>query len=351
MITISACMIVKNEEKVLRRCLDSIKDLMDEIIIVDTGSTDSTKEIAAEYTDKIFDYEWIDDFADARNFSFSKATCDYIYAPDADELLDEENRKQFLFLKECMDERVEIVQMRYNTVAFDTVLNVREEYRPKLFKRIRHFIWEDPVHETIRTTPIVFESDVVITHQPESSHSGRDFKVFETALLRGTHLSDKAIMMYATELYKCGTLHELSFAAKHMNRIYESGNEYLKQATLCVLVRFTRLSGDTEGFIKLALRDMVSNPCSEVCCEIGQYFFDNGDYDEAILWFENASENATPCVDIHSAGDTPLTMLSNCYDQLAFVFRGEEEGKLYQGMAEKYKAASLRWTMPVEEIY
>ena len=79
MITISLCMIVKNEEKVLARCLDSIADLMDEIIIVDTGSSDNTKEIAKKYTDKIYDFAWIDDFSAARNYSFSKATKEYIY--------------------------------------------------------------------------------------------------------------------------------------------------------------------------------------------------------------------------------------------------------------------------------
>lgn len=72
MITVSLCMIVKNEEDILARCLDSLKGLMDEIIIVDTGSTDRTKEIAANYTDKIYDFSWCDDFAAARNFSFPK---------------------------------------------------------------------------------------------------------------------------------------------------------------------------------------------------------------------------------------------------------------------------------------
>lgn len=63
MATISLCMIVKNEEKVLGRCLDSAKDITDEIIIVDTGSTDGTKEIARRYGAKIFDQKWQDDFS------------------------------------------------------------------------------------------------------------------------------------------------------------------------------------------------------------------------------------------------------------------------------------------------
>ena len=100
MIEISLCMIVKNEEKILTRCLDSVADLVDEIVIVDTGSTDATKKIAANYTDKIYDFTWVDDFSAARNFAFSKAEKDYIYTADADEVIDEENRKRFRELME-----------------------------------------------------------------------------------------------------------------------------------------------------------------------------------------------------------------------------------------------------------
>lgn len=84
-ITISLCMIVKNEEMVLSRCLESIKDIVDEIIIIDTGSTDKTKEIARLYTDKVYDFKWTQDFSQARNYSFSKATKDYQMWLDAEE--------------------------------------------------------------------------------------------------------------------------------------------------------------------------------------------------------------------------------------------------------------------------
>ena len=80
-------MIVKNEEKVLKRCLNCVKDIVDEIIIVDTGSTDKTKEIARKYTDKVLDFKWVNDFSKARNYSFSKATKDYILWLDADDVI------------------------------------------------------------------------------------------------------------------------------------------------------------------------------------------------------------------------------------------------------------------------
>ena len=70
----SLCMIVRQEEKALARCLEGIADAVEEIVIVDMGSTDRTKEIARQFTDKIYDFPWMDDFAAARNFAFSKGT-------------------------------------------------------------------------------------------------------------------------------------------------------------------------------------------------------------------------------------------------------------------------------------
>ncbi|WP_052523748.1 glycosyltransferase family 2 protein [Geobacillus kaustophilus] len=91
---LSLCMIVKNEESVLRRCLDSVRGIVDEIIIVDTGSTDRSREIASEYTNWLFDYEWNNDFAGARNYAASKASGEWILVLDADEYVDRYNLKQ-----------------------------------------------------------------------------------------------------------------------------------------------------------------------------------------------------------------------------------------------------------------
>lgn len=85
---ISLCMIVKNEERNLARCLNSAKACVDEMIIVDTGSTDNTVKIAEQFGAKIFHYQWDEDFAAARNYSLDKATGDWILYLDADEELE-----------------------------------------------------------------------------------------------------------------------------------------------------------------------------------------------------------------------------------------------------------------------
>ena len=180
MITISLCMIVKNEEAVLARCLASYAPVVDEIIIIDTGSTDKTKDIALKYTDLVYDFTWTGNFSDARNYSFSKATQEYIFCADADEVLDEENQKLFLLMKANLLPEIDIVQMYYgNQLSHNTIYNYDKEYRPKLYKRIRNFIWEGSIHEAVRLNPIIYDSEITITHLPQGNHAIRDLAAFE----------------------------------------------------------------------------------------------------------------------------------------------------------------------------
>lgn len=353
--TISLCMIVKNEETVLERCLDSIADLMDEIIIIDTGSTDRTKEVASQYTSKIYDYKWTNDFSAARNFSFSKATMDYIYTADADEVLDTENRERFARLKELLLPEIEIVQMKYLTKSeFDTVLNAQKEYRPKLFKRLRTFTWVDPIHETVRLDPVIFDSDIEILHMPQSLHSKRDFSIFIKAFEHDGHFSPKIRSMYAKELLKTGDRRDFADAKPIFSHIFENdlSDEARKEAS-CVLARVYRLEDNKNEFFKLTMKDMLTTPCSEICYELGTYFLSQRDYAEAVLWFYNAAYETESILDIHTSGDLPLLGLTECYELLL----AEEKAKIpsstaliiqYEMYLDKYREASRDWKMPEE---
>ncbi len=87
--TLSLAMIVKDEENYLAQCLESVKNLVDEIVIVDTGSQDRTREVAKVFGARVFDFPWNGDFSEARNFSLSKAEGDWILILDADEVIAE----------------------------------------------------------------------------------------------------------------------------------------------------------------------------------------------------------------------------------------------------------------------
>jgi glycosyltransferase involved in cell wall biosynthesis len=342
-------MIVKNEERLLKRCLDSYLPVCDEIIIVDTGSTDRTKEIAAEYTDKIYDYEWSSDFAAARNFAFEKAGCEYIFSADADEVLDKENCEAFLELKEKLLPEIDIVQMIYvNDHEFNTVYNFKEEYRPKLFKRLRTFRWISPIHETVRLEPVVFDSDIKILHLPETNHSSRDFAAFINAVKKGVHLENYVVIMFCKELFISGSDEDFLNAAEVFENVLakEDRNTECRNNIACVLARIYRLKNDYNNFFKICLKNMADSPCAEICMELGDYFHSLKDYDEAVLWYINAASETESIIDIHSSGDAPLYRLAECYTELADLARREKNYELYSiytGNSDEYRAQAEAW--------
>lgn len=327
-------MIVKNEETVLKRCLDSIYDLVDEVIIVDTGSNDRTKEIASDYTDKIYDFVWNNDFSAARNYSFLKASMEYIYVADADEVLDEENRAKFTRLKEILLTEIEIVQMLYcNQMKYNTTYNFDEEYRPKLYKRERSFVWQDCIHESVRLEPIVYDSDIRILHKPSSNHGQRDFRVFQRMIEEGNVFSKKLHNMYARELFITGGAYDFFNAEAFFTASLEDTKrsiDEIKEAA-CVLAKVARLKRDVPMLLKYAAKELVSVPSSEVCFELGEYYFEQRDYNEAVIWYYNAAFEASSILNVHYSKDMPLNRLKDCYHLLD----DEEQAFRYGEMAKE----------------
>ncbi len=315
MISITVCMIVKNEEEILGRCLESLKGLWEELVIVDTGSTDRTKQVAGQYTNCIYDFAWTGSFSDARNFAFSKCTKDYIYSADADEVLDEENRKRFLILKQAMDTGVEIVQMRYgNQLENGTIYNFDEEYRPKLFKRLREFCWIYPIHETVRLDPIVFESDVVITHMPKetASHTARDLAAFEQVIRTDGGLDRRLHDLYAKELFVSGGDEDFLRAESYFAGRADDGKadpEGLLESC-CVAARAARIRGDSETFYRMAMKGVAIGGCSELCYELGEYYRAQGRTTDARRWYKTALQDTECIMSLHYGKTLPEEALA-----------------------------------------
>jgi glycosyltransferase involved in cell wall biosynthesis len=221
MITISLCMIVKNEEDVIARCLDCVKDIADEIIIVDTGSTDTTKEICKQFTDKIYDFEWIDDFSAARNFSYSKATMEYIMWLDADDIILEQDIIKLMDLKQTLSPIVDAVMMKYN-YGFDANGNITLSfYRERLTKGINNFKWHEPVHEHLDKNGIIINLDICITHRKlHATSSDRNLTIYERALSNGGTLTPRGQYYYSRELYNHGRYKD---AIDSFNKFLNSG--------------------------------------------------------------------------------------------------------------------------------
>lgn len=145
---LSLCMIVKNEEETLDKCLINAVEFVDEIVVVDTGSTDRTKEIAFRYTNKVFDFQWCNDFSKARNYSISKASNDWVLVLDADEVITDFNKKNILEF--CCQKN------NQNVARLKRINEYEDEYGSKryiervnrLFNKI-YFNYEGIIHEQI----------------------------------------------------------------------------------------------------------------------------------------------------------------------------------------------------------
>ncbi|MDY7991547.1 MULTISPECIES: glycosyltransferase [Paenibacillus] len=149
---LSVCMIVKDEEVLLARCLDSIKSIADEIVIVDTGSTDRTKKVAQEYTHLIFDYKWSNDFAAARNESIRHATGKWILVMDADEYLSLDDYNEW---NHFLDREIPVENLAYTLpiINFTGEKEFQDEITTspvtRLFPNYKGIFFERPIHEQL----------------------------------------------------------------------------------------------------------------------------------------------------------------------------------------------------------
>lgn len=339
---VSLCMIVRDEEEMLAQCLNSVKNLCDEIIIVDTGSVDQTKKIAAAYTDKIYDFIWIDDFSAARNFSFKQATKDFILWLDADDILLDTEQKKFINLKETLNDEVDAVSMLYH-IAFDEYGNPTFSYRRnRLVKRKNHFNWIGPVHEYLNVSGNITFSDIVVTHQKgkkntTDSISNRNIMIYERRLKKGEIFTPRDLYYYANELKD----HQrYTKAILYYNKFLETKRGWIED-----IIRAHIYLGDCYRVLDMQEKEfeiLLSSlsydvPRPEVACRLGDIFKLKKQYNTAIFWYETAiqTDNTNDSGFANHAFSTwyPHLQLCVCYWKVNEVKKAQQHNL----QAKKYR--------------
>jgi glycosyltransferase involved in cell wall biosynthesis len=326
MITISLCMIVKNEELTIGRCLDSVKDIADEIVIVDTGSTDRTKETVTRYTDRIYDFAWTDDFAAARNYSFSMATMDYILWLDADDQLFEKDRQKLLDLKKSLDPSVDSVAMEYHVVLDQQGIPTATCRRNRLVKRANNYKWLGAVHEylILDSNPIIYYSDAGVSHSRVHQNKQRNLKIYERLIAEGERLSPHDIFHYGDELAENGFFEK----AIEQYRGFLDGKWPGIEDNIAVCGKmaycYHQLGNPDKELQYLFKTFEFDLPYAEYCCRIGNHFFMKERWNAAIVWFTLALQlekpkNAWGLVNLRFYTWLPHMQLAICYGKLGML--------------------------------
>lgn len=320
--TVSLCMIVKNEEPVLARCLTSVQGLVDEIIIVDTGSSDKTKEIARQYTSLIYDFEWKDDFSQARNFSFSKATKDYILWLDADDIIEESERTHFLnLLEELTNNKVDSVMMDYH-LAFDEIGNPTYSLkRNRVVKRSCDFKWVGAVHEYLAVQGNVMQRNIAITHRKEKAYTDRNLRIYKRREAQQEIFTARDLFYFGNEL-KDHALYKEAIDKYQQFLATKQGWIEDEMAACIKIADCYEMLNDADRQLQYLLKTLAySTPRPECCCRLGARFLADSHYEQAIYWYEQAisMKNKPKQGNLieHIAWTwLPYIQLAVCYDRL-----------------------------------
>jgi tetratricopeptide (TPR) repeat protein len=304
-ITLSACMIVKNEEKHLQRCLKSIQGLVDELVVVDTGSTDRTVEIAETYGAKLGYFEWCDDFSAARNESLRLASGHWALWIDADEELDPESWSAI---------REGIIRPQYGG-HFISIVNYMSEDNEadqyvhcpvRLFRHLPEIRFVSRIHEQIMPSIIEMGLPFANLGRARIYHYG-----YQAASMNEKNKLDRTITMLEREVrdypedpfhwfnltnaYAAGARHrEVVRCGRVCLQKLEPGNRYGSLAYHLLMIALTALGRNAEA---LAYYDeAVIRGFEGILVEFGraQALLESGRLDEALASVDNCLKMEWP---------------------------------------------------------
>jgi len=303
-------MIVKNEEVMLPACLESVKDA-DEIVIVDTGSTDKTVEIAKKYG-TVHHFEWCDDFAKARNYSISKCAGDWILVIDADEVLKSSIAQVKREIRKAKDKKFMTVSVSMRETV-DGVMGekVLDQKSVRMFRRIPEIKYERAIHNTLtydgeQVAPrrMALESEIKMDSGFSPSHFGdpdRTIRIL-TKELEEDPSSTRAMYYLATEY------------------LYKKGDQ---DTALGLLAKYFQIAY-VEGWAKKEPYQLLTNELADACYLMATIYVNKRDWHRAM----SCAVTAAACWYSFKA---PYVMISKLYEIAGMV----EPAKYWRALSEK----------------
>lgn len=286
---LSLCMIVKNEEQNLNNCISKAKILANEIIIADTGSTDNTKIIASKFTDKVYDFEWCNDFSIARNFSISKATNDWVLILDGDEFVESFDKQNILDFISTQDNMKTVGRIKRINIIEDSLGHKKGAERiSRLFNK-KYFHYEGTIHEQVTSIDKehykTMSVDITINHIGYTKEAlNRTNKLERNIALLNKAVEDNSEDPYL--YYQLGKSH-------HMLKDYKKSCEYFEKALLFSVdyrLEYVEDLIETYGYTLIN-----SGKFSEAMKieEYREYYKNNADYDflMGMIYMNNAKFN------------------------------------------------------------
>lgn len=331
---LSVCLIVKDEQAVISRCLECVQKFADEIIVVDTGSKDKTVEEVKKFTDKIYFYDWKDDFADARNYALEKANGNFVMWLDADDVVSDENCLKIKKLVENAD--FDMAFLPYVS-GFEDGVPTFIYYRERIFRRSGNYRFRGAVHEAVTPQGNVVYGDAEIWHKKiKEGDLLRNLNILQKRIARGICLNEREKFYYGRELYFNCMYREAIAVLEDFLR----GNGWVEnKIEACInLYRAYTAVGDKEGAMNALLKSfLLAEPRSEVCCILGWHFLEQSNVNCAIYWYQRALSNKPDLknggfVNVDYCAFIPNIQLCVLYDKLgdhekACTFN-EEAGKI-----------------------
>lgn len=326
-------MIVRDEEQYLPAVLEATAGLVDEVVIVDTGSTDRTREIALEHGARLFDAPWEDHFGAARNTSFELCHSDWVLWLDADDRLPGPTRLELTELKKRLNDDVDAVVGPYHNDIAEDGLPLLIRYTPRLLRRQADIYWEGSVYERVVVAPgrSVPDPRLVVEHRPDRERRARTDKLRwsllegavasgdESPSIRfhyGNHLYDRKLFREAAMMYR-----------QYLAKDEEGADRYWAWVYLAESLDAV---GDAAGVRDAATKAILEDPSrAEAYVTLGRLYFAAEEWSEAVPLFTAATAGRRPPYGLTRNADyvhAPWDYLSVCYEKLGQYDKSLEAG-------------------------